>query len=99
MIANRVVKVPTNKVSSGVIESPPGPTVVHHPRLSFASALLFVTNSDHAYIQCSISMPGVPTTVSSREDSVESRDAIHFGKVTGFLQVTKQIVTFGIDIG
>ena len=43
-------------------------------------------------------MPGVPTTVSSLENFVESLDGIHFGKVTGLLQIAKQLITLGIDI-
>src|SRR5262245_39454977 len=41
------------------------------------------SSSDHAHSKSSVGMPGVPTTVSSLENFVESLDGIHFGKVTG----------------
>jgi hypothetical protein len=43
-------------------------------------------------------MPGVPATVPSLENFVESLDDIHIGKLTGLLQVAKQLVPLGIDI-
>src|SRR5215510_7694889 len=56
------------------------------------------SSSDHAHSKSSVGMPGVPTTVSSLENFVESLDGIHFGKVTGLLQIAKQRITLGIDI-
>jgi hypothetical protein len=56
------------------------------------------SSSDHAHSKSSVGMPGVPTTVSSLENFVESLDGIYLGKVTGLLQIAKQLITLGIDV-
>jgi hypothetical protein len=43
-------------------------------------------------------MPGVTASVLPFADLVEALNAVHFGQVSGLLEITKQVITLGVDV-
>src|SRR6185295_229444 len=54
---------------------------------------------DYSRVQVAVGVPGVAAAVVALQRRVKTIDDKYFRQVAGCLQVVKQLVTFGVDVG